>query len=73
MIGMSNRGVRLVAPEVPERVKRGETGDRSEFYIRMTGTLESSTRRYDWMNRVIGLGLGRPVPGRVVYDMLELM
>ena len=73
MIGMSYKGVRLAVPEVLERVKRGETVDRAEFYIRMASTFETSAPKYDWINRVIGLGLGRPVPRGMVYEVFELV
>ncbi|MBI1728919.1 MAG: DUF3237 family protein [Candidatus Rokubacteria bacterium] len=34
---------------------------------------ETSAPKYDWINRVVGLGLGRPVPGGVVYEVFELV
>jgi hypothetical protein len=73
LIGMSYRGVRLAAPEVLERVRRGDTVERSEFFIRMAVTFETSAPRYDWINRVLGLGLGRPVPDGVTYQVFEVV
>ncbi len=37
------------------------------------GTFETSAPKYDWINRGVGLGLGRPVPGGVVYEVFELV
>jgi hypothetical protein len=34
---------------------------------------ETASRKYDWMNRIVGVGVGRRVPGAVIYDVFEIL
>jgi hypothetical protein len=66
------RGVRHGPPEVMQRIARGEQVPPGEYYLRTGVVFETASRKYDWMNRVIGVGVGRREPGGVVYDVFEV-
>ena len=70
---MSYRGVRHASAEVGARLARGETVDRSEYYLRTTPFFETAHKRYAWVNHVIAVGMGDRRADGVVYDVFEVL
>ncbi|MEO8717733.1 MAG: DUF3237 domain-containing protein [Burkholderiales bacterium] len=66
------RGVRHGPPEVMQRIAKGEQVAPSEYYLRTALLFETASKKYGWMNRIIGVGVGRREPGGVVYDVFEV-
>ena len=73
LIGMSYRGYRHGPPAVIERLNRGEAVDPSEYYFRTAPLFETSAPRYDWLNRIVAIGLGRRPPEGPVYRVFEVL
>jgi len=67
------RGVRHGPPEVMQRIARGEQASPHEYYLRTGLVFETASRKYEWMNRIVGVGVGRRVPGAVIYDVFEIL
>jgi hypothetical protein len=67
------RGVRHGPPDVMQRIARGEQVPASEYYLRTALVFETASKKYDWMNRAIGVGVGRREPGGVAYDVFEVL
>jgi len=67
------RGVRHGAPEVMRRIANGEPVQPHEYYLRTGLVFETGSAKYDWMNRVVGVGVGRREPGAAVYDVFEVL
>ena len=67
------RGVRHGTPEVMERIARGEQVPPNEYYLRTGLVFETASRKYDWMNRIVGVGVGRLAPGAAIYDVFEIL
>lgn len=67
------RGVRHGPPEVMQRIAKGEQVSPHEYYLRTGLVFETASRKYDWMNRAIGVGVGRRAPGAVFYDVFEIL
>ena len=67
------RGVRHGPPAVMERIARGEDVAPNEYYLRTVHTYETASQKYDWMNRIVAVGVGRREPGAAVYDMFEVL
>jgi hypothetical protein len=67
------RGVRHGTPEVMERIARGEQAPPNEYYLRTGLVFETASRKYDWMNRIVGVGVGRRAPGAAIYDVFEIL
>jgi hypothetical protein len=73
LIGMSYRGVRHGPADVMARVDRGEIVDPSNYYLRIAPFFETAAPRYDWLNRVIAVGLGHRGAQGVWYSVFELL
>lgn len=73
LIGMSYRGYRHGPAAVIERLNRGEKVDPSEYYFRTAPYFETSAPKYDWLNRIISVGLGHRLPAGPVYRVFEVL
>jgi hypothetical protein len=73
LIGMSYPGIRHGPPEVISRVEKGEVVDPSEYYFRITPSFETSAPQYDWINRILAVGIGYRRADGPVYSIFELL
>ena len=71
-IAMTARGLDISAPEGRQRVRQGETVDPSEYYFRTTPYFETGAEQYGWLNRTVAVGVGRPTPTGVAYEVYAL-
>ena len=67
------RGVRHGPPEVMQRIARGDQVQPHEYYLRTALVFETASKKYDWLNRIVGVGVGRREPAAVVYDVHEVL
>ena len=67
------RGVRHAPPEVMLRIANGERVPPNEYYLRTSLVFETASKQYHWMNRIVGVGVGRREPGAVFYDVFEVL
>ena len=44
-------------------------GDASECAFRTAPLFETASATYDWLNRVLAVGIGRRTPGQVSYTV----
>jgi hypothetical protein len=58
LIYVQYRGISLIAPEVRQRIYKGESIDPSEYYFRTTPIFETGAEKYRWLNQVISVGVG---------------
>ncbi len=73
LIYMHYSGVRHGPPEVMQRIADGETVDPSEYYLRNTPYFETASTTYDWLNRIVAVGVGRRMPDHATYDVFEIL
>ena len=73
MIYMHYTGVRYGTPEVMRRIADGEAVDPSEYYLRNTPCFETASTKYDWLNRIVAVGVGRRMPDHAAYDVFEIL
>ncbi len=73
LIFMHYTGVRHGSPEVMARIARGEVVAPSEYYLRNTPYFETSAPKYDWLNRIAAVGVGRRMPDHAAYDVFEIL
>ena len=66
-------GVRYGTPEVMARIAAGEVVDPSEYYLRNTPYFETASEKYDWLNRIVAVGIGRRMPDHAAYDVFEIL
>ena len=73
LIYMSYTGIRHGSKGVMERIASGEEVDPSEYYLRNTPYFETSAPQYDWINRIVSVGVGRRMPDHAAYDIFEIL
>lgn len=66
------RGVRHAPAEVMQRIGKGERVPPGEYYLRTSLVFETASKKYGWMNRIVGVGVGRREPSAVFYDVFEI-
>ena len=57
-IYMNWKGLRHGPKEVIDRLYRGETVDPTSYYFRTTPYFETSSEKYNWLNRTCSIGTG---------------
>ncbi|HEY9026544.1 MAG TPA: DUF3237 domain-containing protein [Burkholderiaceae bacterium] len=72
-IAMTYRGVRAGSPEAIARVDRGEVVDPSEIYFRSIVQFETAAPQYDWLNRIVAVGVGQRRADGPVYSVFEVL
>jgi len=73
MIGMTYRGLRHGPADVMQKLNRGEAVDPADYYFRIAPLLETAAKTYDWLNRVVCVGVGHRPPGGPVYSVFEVL
>ena len=73
LIYMYCTGVRYKTPEVMERIATGEEVEPSEYYLRNMTYFETASATYDWLNRIVAVGVGRRLPDHATYDVFEIL
>jgi hypothetical protein len=73
LICMIYQGLRCGPPEVMEKLEKGETVDPANYYFRITPLFETSSIKYDWLNRVLAVRIGHRPPGGPVYSIFEVL
>jgi hypothetical protein len=68
VIEVTNPGVRVAAPEVIERLAKGEDVDPSLYYFRTTPQFRVVGGAYAWMQRAVFVARGIRKPDHVVID-----
>jgi hypothetical protein len=73
LIAMTYRGLRHGPPDVIQALERGEPVAPSSYYFRINPMFETSDSKYDWLNRVIALGVGHRFAAGPVYSVFEVL
>ena len=73
LIVMTYTCLRAGPPSVIEKLDRGEAVDPASYYFRMSPFFETSSAKYDWMNRIISVGTGHRLADGPVYSIFEIL
>jgi hypothetical protein len=73
MICMTYRGIRHGPPDVLARIDRGEVVDPSTYYFRISPEFETAAPKYDWLNRLLAVGIGHRTADGPIYSLFELL
>jgi hypothetical protein len=73
LIVMTYTVLRAGSPEVIEKLDKGEAPDPSAYYFRMSPMFETSAKKYDWINRIISVGVGNRLADGPVYSIFEVL
>lgn len=67
------RGILKVDPEIMARIQGGEDIAPSEYYFRTTPVFETASEKYNWLNRIVCVGVGKIEPKRVRYKIYQIL
>jgi hypothetical protein len=73
LILMTYRGVRHSSPEVAARIARGESVPATDYYLRTSPWFETAAPKYDWLNRIVAVGVGQRLPNGASYEVFEIL
>jgi hypothetical protein len=73
LIVMTYQVLRHGPPATMQALDRGEAVDPASYYFRLTGLFETGAMKYDWLNRIIAIGIGDRHPDGPVYSIFELL
>jgi len=72
-IAVTNRGLRRAAPEIMERMSRGEAVDPALVYFRTVPVFEAPVGPYAWLNESVFLATAARFPDNVRIKVFEVM
>lgn len=67
------RGFSHRSPEIQQKLQSGEAVDPSEYYFRTTPIFETSSEKYNWLTRIVCVGVGAREPNGVRYRIYEIL
>jgi Protein of unknown function (DUF3237) len=73
LIVMTYQAFRSGPASVLEKLDKGEVGDPTSYYFRMIPIFETSAPKYDWMNRIVSLGIGHRRADGPIYSIFEVL
>jgi hypothetical protein len=73
LISMKYAGMRHGPKEVLDRIGRGEKVSPTEYYMRVTCSFETSSEKYDWLNRVVSVAYGHRMAGGAIYHVFQVL
>lgn len=73
LIHCAYRGMRHGPAEVLAALGRGEAVDPSLYYFRTVPTFETSSSKYEFLNRLVSVGVGVREPTGPVYEVHEIL
>lgn len=73
LIGMRYGGLRHGPTTVMAELAKGNRVDPAAYYFRINGTFETAAANYDWLNRIVAVGVGDRRADGPVYSLFELL
>jgi hypothetical protein len=73
LITMTYQGFRHGPPSVLARIDKGEPVDPSEYYFRSNPAFDTAAPAFDWLNRIIAVGIGHRLASGPVYSIFEVL
>jgi len=73
LIGLTYTGMRHGPPEILARIAHGEAVDPASYYFRISASFTTSDPRYEWLNRVLAIGIGHRVATGPIYSLFEIL
>ena len=70
---MTYQGLRHGPSDVMDRMERGEAVDPTSYYFRINPLLETSAPKYDWINRIVAIGIGYRRADGLIYSVFEVL
>ena len=65
--------LRAGAPDIIQKLDKGEHVDPAGYYFRMIPIFETSAPQYDWINRIVSVGVGHRLADGPLYSIFEVL
>ena len=72
-IAVTNRGMRRAAPEIMERLSRGECVDPAQVYFRTVPVFEAPSGQHAWLNDSVFVATAARFPDKVQIRVFEVL
>jgi Protein of unknown function (DUF3237) len=73
LITMTYKGYRHGPAALLARIDKGEAVDPGEYYFRTNPTFDTAAPSFDWLNRIIAVGVGHRRADGPVYSIFEVL
>ena len=73
LIGMTYKGIRHGPPDILARIDEGEAVDPASYYFRIAPFFETAAPKYDWLNRILAVGIGFRREDGPIYSLFEVL
>jgi hypothetical protein len=73
LIGMTYKGIRHGPPDILARIDRGEAVDPASYYFRIAPFFETAAPKYDWLSRILAVGIGFRREDGPIYSLFEVL
>jgi hypothetical protein len=73
LIVMTYQAFRTGPLGVLEKLDKGEAVDPGTYYFRMIPIFETSAARFDWLNRIVAVGIGHRRADGPIYSLFEVL
>ena len=73
LIVMTYQCLRAGTASILERLDRGEAVDPATYYFRFIALFETSAPKYDWINRIVAVGIGERLADGPLYNVFEVL
>ena len=73
VIYVSYRGILDISPDVWARIGAGEDVPASEYYLRGQPMFETGAEKYDWLNKIVAVSVGKQEAMGVTYDVFRIL
>jgi hypothetical protein len=72
LINCQYGGIRHGPGEIMAKLAAGETVDYRDIYFRIAPRFDTADPRYDWLNRILAVGIGERLPEGPRYHIHEI-
>ena len=73
LIVMTYTCLRAGSPNIIQKLDKGEHVDPASYYFRMIPIFETSAPQYDWINRIVSVGVGHRLADGPLYSIFEVL
>lgn len=73
LIYLTYRGLRYGSPEAMARIEANQPVGDDKYYLRNVPAFETASPGYEWLNRIVAVGVGRREPNAVAYTIYEIL
>tara|TARA_B100000945_G_C20386257_1_gene599892 strand:+ start:723 stop:1202 length:480 start_codon:yes stop_codon:yes gene_type:complete len=73
LVHMRYEGIRHASSKIAKQLLSNKRVDPGDYYWRISPFFETSSKKYNWMNKIVSFGMGEKNGHRVSYAVFELM